>query len=161
MLFGILAFGFTKKVDLFDTFLEGAKEGVTIAVRILPTLVGLLAAVSMFKASGALDLLAYALEPLGKLLLLPREVLPLALLRPVSGSGGMVLLESVFKNSGPDSVAGRIASIICGATETTFYTIAIYFGSVGVKKTGHTVPAAISADFAAIALSGLAVKMLT
>ena len=145
----IITLGFIQKVPLFDCFLSGAKDGLGTALRILPSLVGLLAAVSMLKASGALDLLSYALAPLGRLVLLPKEVIPLALLRPVSGSGGLALMENVFKHHGPDSVAGKAASILAGATETTFYTITVYYGSVGIKKMRQSIPAALAGDLAA------------
>ena len=117
-------------------------------------------AVGMFKASGALDLLSFALEPLGKLFGLPRDLLPLALLRPISGSGAMAIFDDLLRIHGPDSLIGRIASVMEGSTETTFYTIAVYYGAAEIRQTRHTVPAALSADLTGFFLSALLVRML-
>ena len=129
---GIVGFGLLRGVKVFDLFVEGAKEGLTTAVNILPALVALVVAVGMFKASGGLDLLSFALEPIGKLLGLPREVIPLSLIRPISGSGAMAIFNDILRSHGPDSLAGRIASVMMGSTETTFYTIAVYYGAAGI-----------------------------
>lgn len=155
----ILLFGFVRKVPLFDTFLDGAKEGLRSTVSIAPALVGLIAAVTMLKASGALDLFTAAVRPLAQAVGLPPEVVPLTLLRPVSGSGSMALLNGIFADCGPDSFAGRVAAVMMGSTETTFYAIAVYFGAVGIKKTRHTVPAALSADLVSFLTSALAVRL--
>ena len=159
MIAGIVIFGLVKGVGLFDSFLSGAKEGIKTSFSILPSLIGLLAAVEMFKASGALDMLAYALKPAAELLGLPCEVMPLALMRPVSGSGGIVLLENLFQNYGPDSFVGRVGSVLAGATETTFYTIAVYYGAVAIRDTRHTIPSALAADFVGIVCSSIAVRL--
>ncbi len=156
----IVGFGLIRGVKIFDVFLEGAKEGLEVAVHILPALVALITAVGMFKASGALDLLSFLLEPVGKLIGLPREVLPLALLRPISGSGAMVLFRDILQSCGPDSLAGRVASVMEGSTETTFYTIAVYYGAAKIRDTRHSIPAALSGDIAGYLLSGLAVRLL-
>lgn len=153
MIFGILAFGLFRRVKAFDCFVEGAKDGLQSMVGIVAPLVGLMVAISMFRASGALDLLAKALSPLLHLLRLPPEVLPLALLRPVSGSASTAIVTDIFRSVGPDSPAGKIASVMMGSTETTFYTIAIYYGSVGIKDTRHTLSAALTADAVGILLS--------
>ncbi len=155
----ILLFGFFRKVPLFDTFLDGAKEGLRSTVSIAPALVGLITAVTMLKASGALDLFTAAVRPLAQALGLPPEVVPLTLLRPVSGSGSMALLNGIFADCGPDSFAGRVAAVMMGSTETTFYAIAVYFGAVGIKKTRHTIPAALSADLVSFLTSALAVRL--
>ena len=155
----ILLYGVFKKVNVFDTFVEGAKDGIGTAVRILPPLVALMTAVGMFKASGALDILTFSLEPMLKVIGVPPEVVPLALLRPVSGSGAMVFFDDILKNYGPDSFVGKVASVLQGSTETTFYTIAVYYGSVGIKKTRHTVPSAMTADIAGLLLSVLTVRL--
>lgn len=155
----ILLFGFVRKVPLFDTFLDGAKEGLRSTVSIAPALVGLITAVTMLKASGALDLFTAAVRPLAQAVGLPPEVVPLTLLRPVSGSGSMALLNGIFADCGPDSFAGRVAAVMMGSTETTFYAIAVYFGAVGIKKTRHTVPAALSADLVSFLTSALAVRL--
>ena len=155
----ILLFGFLRKVPLFDTFLEGAKEGMKSTVSIAPALIGLITAVTMLKASGAWDLFTAAIRPAAAFLGFPPEVMPLTLLRPVSGSGSIAILDQIFATCGPDSFAGRVASVMMGSTETTFYAIAVYFGAVGIKKTRHTIPAAITADTASFFISTLAVRL--
>lgn len=150
--------GLCHKVPVFDCFLEGAAEGIKTALRVLPALVGLMTAVGMFGASGALDVLAWALHPLTDLLGFPREVIPLALLRPVSGSGALAIFERILTACGPDSPAGRVASVLQGSTETTFYTIAVYYGSVKVSHTRHTLPAALAGDLMGFAASALLVR---
>ena len=157
---GIIGFGLVRGVKVFDCFVEGAKEGLSTAVSILPALVALVVAVGMFKASGGLDLLSFALEPLGKLIGLPREVIPLSLLRPISGSGALAVFADILKSHGPDSLVGRISSVLMGSTETTFYTIAVYYGAAGIKNTRHSIPAALSADITGFFISALAVKLL-
>ena len=156
----ILLFGAVKKVNVFDAFVEGARDGVTTAVKILPALVALMTAVGMFRASGALELLTFSLEPMLRVIGVPPEVVPLALLRPVTGSGAMVLFDGILRENWQDSFVGRVASVLQGSTETTFYTVAVYYGSVGIKKTRHTVPSAMTADIAGLLLSVLTVRML-
>jgi spore maturation protein B len=155
----IVLFGFLRKVSVFDTFVAGAKEGLHTSVSILPTLVGLIMAVSMLSASGALDLLSSLLAPAANFLGLPPEVMPLALIKPFSGSGSTAVLTQIYKDCGPDSFAGRVASVMAGSTETTFYAVAVYFGSVGIKKTRHTIPAAVLGDLSACILSALTVRV--
>ena len=142
----ILLFGIVRRVPVFDVFLEGAKDGLRSAVSILPSLIGLLMAVRMLKASGALDFLTGAAAPVLGILNVPPEITPLIFLRPVSGSGSTALLLQIYKSCGPDSFAGRAASVIAGSTDTTFYAIAVYFGAVGIRKIRYTVPAALAAD---------------
>ena len=156
----IIGYGLMRGVRVFEVFLEGAKEGLEMSWRILPALVALVVAVGMFKASGGLDLLSFALSPLGRFLGLPCEVMPLALMRPVSGSGAMVVFTDLLKTYGPDSMIGRIASVMMGATETTFYTVALYYGAARVRDTRHTIPAAITADITGFFMSALAVRLL-
>lgn len=158
--FFILAFGFLRKVPVFDTFVAGAKEGAVSCFEILPSLVGLMLAVNMLSASGALDMVASFLKPAALALGLPPEVMPLALMRPVSGSGSNALLLQLFHDYGPDSFVGRVASVMNGSTETTFYAIAVYFGAVGIKKTRHTIPAALTADLVGYIASVWAVRLL-
>lgn len=155
----IVLFGLARRVPVFDTFVAGAREGLHSTVSILPSLVGLIMAVSMLSASGALDLVSSFLAPAANLLGLPPQVMPLALIRPVSGSGSTAVLTQIFKDCGPDSMAGRIASVISGSTETTFYAIAVYFGSVGIKKTRHTIPAALTGDLTTCIVSALTVRL--
>lgn len=155
----ILIFGMVRRVPMFDTFLDGAKEGMKSTASIAPALIGLITAVSMLKASGALDMFTAFLAPAAQAIGLPAEVTPLALLRPISGSGSIALLDSIFSNCGPDSFAGRVASVMMGSTETTFYAVAVYFGAVGIKKTRHTIPAALSADMISFLVSALSVRL--
>ncbi|OCN01924.1 spore maturation protein [Clostridium sp. W14A] len=155
----IVLFGFLRKVPVFDTFVAGAKEGLRSTVSILPSLIGLIMAVSMLSASGALDLLSSFLAPVASLIGLPKQAMPLALIRPVSGSGSTAVLTQIFYDCGPDSFVGRVASVMSGSTETTFYAIAVYFGAVGIKKTRHTIPAALTADLTVCIVSALAVRL--
>ncbi|MEG1879737.1 MAG: spore maturation protein [Oscillospiraceae bacterium] len=150
---GFIIFGFIKKVDVYDCFVEGAKDGLQSMVKIIAPLVGLLVGITMFRASGALDILAKILSPLTGLINLPKEVVPLALLRPVSGSASIAIVNDIFANNGPDSIAGLIASVMMGSTETTFYTVAVYFGTVGIKNVRHTIFAALLADATGIILA--------
>lgn len=160
-IFFILIFGFLRKVPVFDVFVSGAREGAVSCFDILPSLVGLILAVNMLSASGALDLVSSFLRPAALALGLPPEVMPLALMRPVSGSGSNALLLQLFRDYGPDSFVGRVASVMNGSTETTFYAIAVYFGAVGIKKTRHTIPAALTADLVGYIASVWAVRLLS
>ena len=155
----IIVFGLFRRVPLFDTFVAGAKEGFASAISILPSLVGLMMAVSMLNASGALDMLSSFLAPVSRFLGLPAQVMPLALIKPVSGSGATAILTQIFQNNGTESFAGRVASVMSGSTETTFYAIAVYYGAVNIKKTRHTIPAALTADLTACIISALAVRL--
>lgn len=149
----ILCSGVFKEVKVYDVFVEGAKEGIQTVVRILPSLVGLLVAVGIFRASGALDLLTYAASPLARLLRIPSEALPLAFLRPISGSASLALVSDIIKEYGADSFIGRLVSTMMGSTETIFYTLAVYFGSVGIKNIKYTLVAALIADTASVLAS--------
>lgn len=155
----IIIFGLVRKVPVFDTFVAGAKEGIRSCISILPSLIGLMMAVTMLSASGALDMFSAFLAPAANAIGIPAQTMPLALLRPISGSGSLAILTNIFSNNGPDSFVGRVASVMMGSTETTFYAIAVYFGSVGIKKTRHTIPAALSADFTGYIASALAVLL--
>lgn len=156
----ILLTGLIKRVPVFDEFTSGAADGLQSCIRILPSLVALMTAVSMLRASGFMELITNAIAPLAKQLGFPPEVIPLALLRPVSGSGSLAMLENVYATYGADGFIGRVASVLQSSTETTFYTIAVYYGSVGIKRTRHTLPSAITGDVCGIVLSALAVRLL-
>lgn len=160
MIFLILICGLIKKVPLFDTFLCGAKDGFNSTISILPSLVGLITAVAMLRSSGTLEIISKLLEPVANFFSFPTEVLPLAFLRPVSGSGALAFIDGIFSDFGVDSFPGKVASVMMGSTETTFYAIAIYFGAVKIKNTGHAVPAALAADFAGFIMSVLSVKLI-
>ena len=156
----ILLFGFSKRVPLFEEFTAGEGEGLKSCVGVIPSLVALLTAVAMLRASGALDLLTNLITPLTDAIGLPSEVVPLALMRPVSGSGSLAVLEGIYSTYGPDSVPGLVASVLQSSTETTFYTIAVYYGSVRIKRTRHTLAAAATGDIFGILFSALAVRLL-
>ncbi len=156
----ILLFGFVRDVPVFDVFLQGAREGIRTSLKLLPTLIGLVAAVSMVRASGLLELLCGLLAPLAEAAGVSPEILPLALLRPISGSGASAYTLDLFRQYGPDSETGKIASVLSSSTETTFYAVAVYFGALGYKKLYHTLPAALAGDLTALAASILSVRLL-
>jgi len=139
-----------KRIKVYESFIEGAKEGFQIGVRIIPYLVGILVAIGMFRASGAMDWLVALLSPLTNLASFPAEVLPTALMKPFSGSGALGLMSDLFKIHGPDTFIGRLASVIQGSTETTFYILAVYFGSVAIRNTRYTLGACLLGDLAGI-----------
>jgi spore maturation protein B len=151
--------GIIRKVKVYDVFIEGAKEGFDVAVRIIPFLVGLLVAIGMFRGSGAMDLLTAALRPIVTPIGFPPELVPLGILRSLTGSGSLAFTTDLIKSHGPDSFIGRTAATMYGSTETTFYVLAVYFGAVGVRRTRHAVPAALIADLVA-ALAAVSVWTL-
>jgi spore maturation protein B len=148
-----------KKLDAFALFTEGAKNGLRVVIHIAPSMLGLITAVGILSSSGALDALAGLISPLTEAVGFPAEVLPLTLLRPVSGGGALAVLESILAKSGADTAVGRIASIVCGGGETTFYALAVYFGGAGVKKTSYAIPAALIADFTVSVAAVAAVRL--
>lgn len=155
----ILITAFVRKVDVLKEFTAGAAEGLNTAKNLLPPLVLFLTAIGMFRASGALDVLTSALSRPAAALGIPKEVLPLMLLKPFSGSGSFAVIEDIFANYGADSFIGRVASVIAGSTETTFYTIAVYYGAVHISKTRHTVPSALAADLTGFLFSAFFVRL--
>ena len=150
---GIIVFGLLKRINVYDVFLQGAKEGIKIGVGIIPPVVGLLAAIGMFRASGAMDFVIGFLKPLTDLIRIPPEIVPFAIMRPISGSGSLAMATDIFKNFGTDSLSGRAVSVMMGSTETTFYTLAVYFGCVKASDTRHTLKCALCADIVGIVLS--------
>ena len=138
------------KVNVYASFVDGAKEGFEVAVMIIPYLVAILVAIGMFRASGALELVTSLLSPLTEAIGMPAETVPAALMRPLSGSGTLGIVTELMKTHGPDSFIGRLASTMYGSTETTFYVIAVYFGAVNIKKTRHAVAAGLIADVVGI-----------
>ncbi len=151
--------GLWKRVDLWSALVGGAGEGLRTSVRIAPALIGLLTAVYMLRASGALDLLGQALSPLLRAVGIPPETVPLLLIRPVSGSAAMGVGADIIAACGPDSAAGRIAAVMLGSTETTFYTVAVYFGAAKVTRTRYAVPAALCGDLVGFLAAGAAVRL--
>ncbi|HKR64013.1 MAG TPA: nucleoside recognition domain-containing protein [Thermoanaerobaculia bacterium] len=150
--------GMIRGVKVFDAFVDGAKDGFDVAIKIIPFLVGLLVAIGMFRASGAMDLLTNALKPVIATTGFPAELLPLAILRTLTGSGSLAFTTDLIKTNGPDSLIGRMAAVMYGSSETTFYVIAVYFGAVSVKRTRHAVPAALIGDVVA-AIATVAICM--
>ena len=148
-----------RKVDLFSAMSAGARDGWQVVKSILPSLVVLLTAVYMLRASGALEALAKLCAPLFSLLGIPPETAALIFLRPVSGSGALAVGSEIMSRFGPDSYLGRCAAVMLGSTETTFYVIAVYFGAAGIKKTRHAVPAALAADLTGFVMAALSVRL--
>ena len=143
----IIVYGLIEKQTTFDIFLEGAKEGIQIVVNIFPTLLGLFLSINILRASGIIEAFTNLVLPLLNLLKIPAEILPLALLRPISGSASMAIATDIMKNFGVDSLIGLISSTIMGSTETTLYTIALYTSAIRIKKTRFVLIAALTADF--------------
>jgi spore maturation protein B len=141
--------GLLRGIKVYDVFIEGAKEGFDVAVKIIPFLVGILVAIGMFRGSGAMDLLMAALRPLVASTGFPAELVPLTILRSLTGSGSLAFTTDLIKTYGPDSVIGRMAATLYGSSETTFYVLAVYFGAVGVRRTRHAVAAALIGDLVA------------
>lgn len=141
-----LGWGIIKKVKVYEVFVEGAKDGFNTSVRIIPYLVAMLFAIGIFRASGAMDVLASLFAPATNLIGMPSETLALAFMRPLSGSGSLGIMTELMKVHGPDSFIGVLAATMYGSTETTFYVLAVYFGSVQIKNTRHALPAGLIAD---------------
>jgi spore maturation protein B len=153
MFLSILSYGIYKKVNLYDSFVSGAKDGMNTVFTILPTLVGLMVAVGILRASGALDIITSAAIPVTDALGYPQEAVPLTLMRLVSSSAATGLLLDIFKTHGPDSYLGRLVSVMMSCTETILYTMSIYFMSVKITKTRYTLAGALAANFAGVAAS--------
>jgi spore maturation protein SpmA len=159
---GIPFYGFARRVKVYEAFIEGAKEGFNVAVRIIPYLVAILAAVGAFRAAGAMDALARVLGPVTAPLGLPAEVIPVAIVRPLSGGGSLGIVGSIFAapGLGPDSYAGRLASVLQGSTETTFYVLSVYCGAVGIVRYRHALAAGLSADGTGLVASVAIARLL-
>ena len=147
---GIPAYAAYKNVEVYDEFITGAKQGIRVILKILPHLIAMFVAIGMFRASGGFTLLGQWIGPLFELVGIPRDVMPLAMVRPFSGSASNALLLETIQTHGPDSLLSRISATIMGSTETTFYVLAIYFGSVGIKRSRYAVPTGLIADFAGV-----------
>ena len=156
----LVTYGWVRQVAIYDSLVEGAKEGFQVALRIIPFLVAILVLIGMFRTSGALDVLVGFLTPLTALVGMPAEVLPLAVLRPFSGSGSFALAAEAMQAHGPDSLIGYMSGTFTGSTETTFYTLAVYYGAIGIRKTRHTVPACLTADITGILAATFIVNLL-
>jgi spore maturation protein B len=155
-----LGWGLVKKVKVYEVFVEGAKDGFNVAVRIIPYLVAMLMAIGIFRASGAMELLTDLLAPVTMLIGMPPETLPMALMRPLSGSGSLGIMTELMSVHGPDSLIGVLASTMYGSSETTFYVLAVYFGSVNIRNTRHAVPTGLIADIAGMLAAVWIVNLL-
>ena len=158
LLSGASLWGARRHVDVYDALVTGGKSGLQVAVSILPALAALLTAVYMLRASGAFDILAWMLRPVTEALSIPADLVPLMLLRPVSGSGASAYVAMLLQQYGPDSELGRMASVLASSTDTTFYAASIYLGSVGMKKSGWILPAALLGDLTAAVVTVAAVR---
>ena len=152
-------YGAAKGVKVYESFVEGAKGGFQMAIRIIPYLVAILVAVAMLRGAGGIDLLARWLDPILTRIGFPVEILPLAIMRPLSGSGSLGVVTELVKVHGPDSFIGRLAASAYGSTETTFYVLAVYFGSVGIKKTRHAVISGLVADIVSLIAAIIVCRM--
>ncbi|MEY8762708.1 MULTISPECIES: spore maturation protein [Clostridium] len=150
IVFIVVTYGIFKRVKVYECFVEGAKEGIGICIKIFPYLLAMIIAVGVFRESKALDYFIALVRPVVEIIGLPPEVVPLVLVKPLSGSGALGIFAETLSKFGPDSYIGRVSSIIMGSTETIFYTLTVYFGAVGIKKIRHTLWAAIMADMSAI-----------
>ncbi|WP_198285798.1 MULTISPECIES: spore maturation protein [Thermobacillus] len=148
-----------RKVPVYETFVEGAKDGFGTAVGLIPHLVGMITAISMFRASGAMDLMLAAVKPLFERLGVPSEVVPLGLLRPITGAGSLAYTTDLIKTYGPDSMIGRIASTIQGSTDTTLYVLTVYFGAVGIRRTRYALKVGLFSDLVGF-VAAIAVCMI-
>ena len=157
---GIPLFGSYKKVAVFDSFIDGAKHGVDLVLKLIPYLVGMVVAIGMLRSSGFFDILTIILSPLLEIINIPSEIIPLAAMRPFSGSACQAILIDIFKSLGGVHPTSLMSSVIMGSTETTFYTLAVYFGAVGIKKMRHAVWCSLIADLTGIVCSIMVTKWL-
>lgn len=156
----VVCFGLYKKIDVFDTFVQGVQKGIEIALKIFPTILGLVTAVFMLRASGAIEILSEFLLPFTKLLGIPKECTALILLKPISGGGGLAIGSDILKNFGADSYIGRVTAVMLASSETSFYTMSIYFGSLKISKMRYTIISALTADLVAFVVASHIVKLL-
>jgi spore maturation protein B len=156
----ILVYGTIKKVPTYEAFVEGGKDGFQLAISLIPYLVGMLVAIAVFRASGAMEALIHVMKPLFSIIGAPAEIVPLALMRPISGTGALGLTTDLIATYGPDSFIGRLASTMQGSTDTTFYILTVYFGAVGIKKMGDALKVGLLADLIGIIASIIIVTIV-
>ena len=149
-----------KKVPTYEVFVDGGKEGLKIAVQLIPFLVGMLIAIQVFRASGAMNAIIQLIQPVLSLFGVPADIVPLALMRPISGTGALAITTDLIHTHGPDSFIGRLASTMQGSTDTTFYILTVYFGAVGIKKMGDALKVGLLADLAGIIASIIIVTLV-
>ena len=159
LLAAVAVWGTARRVDVYGALSTGAAQGLRVTVRIFPALLGLMTAVSMLRASGALEWLTALCAPALEMLGIPPELMPLMLIRPISGGGALAVGSDLIQSCGPDSYPGRVAAVMLGSTETTFYTVAVYFGAAGIFRTRYAIPAALTADLMGFAASALTVRL--
>lgn len=155
----VLLFGIVRRVPVFECFSQGAEKGISTCLSLLPVLTGLMVGIYMLQASGALDILCDLLSPVFSLFGIDSSLVSLCVLSPVSGSGSLSVYETILAEYGADSQTGRIASVIAGSTETTFYALSVYFGSQGIKKYTSVVPCALLGDFVSFIMAGITVRL--
>lgn len=156
---GIIIYGARKKVDVYNSFLSGAKEGLITSFNIFPAIIGMVFAINLFLNSGVINFVLGWLSPIFKLLSVPLSILPMALLRPISGTASLAIMNDIFINYGPDSYMGRLASVLQGCTDTTIYVLALYFGSVKISKTRHALGTGLFADLIGIIMAFVLVSV--
>ena len=159
IIFIILIYGIKKKVNVYDSFLEGAKGSFEIIFNIFPSMLAMILGVNIFINSGLINIIFEILRPLFNFIKIPVEIIPMALMRPISGSSSLALLNNILSSFGPESLVGRISSIIQGSTDTTFYVISLYFGSIGIKKIRYSLWVGLFADIIGIISSVVVVKL--
>lgn len=159
MILAVFTYGIATKTDIFDAFIEGATEGLKTTFDILPALVCLMTCIGMFKASGCMEILTQLIAPVTSFFGFPDECIPLIFIRPLSGSGALSVYDGIIAENGADSFVGRVASTMMGSTETTFYTVAIYFGAAKIKKSRYAIPAALTGDMIGWIASAVAVRL--
>ena len=159
MVVAIVLFGLFKRVKVFDCFMQGAKKGLFTLYELLPSITGLVVAVTMLRQSGAMNLISSLLSPITNLFGIPDEITPIGLLSPISGGGSLSLFESVLKQYGPDSFIGQVASVVMGSTDTTLYAVTVYYSAISIKNTRHTLFAGLTADFLSLVLSSFFVRL--
>lgn len=157
IVFLIVFYGFYKKIDVYEAFISGVKEGLSMALKIFPTMFAMVVSIDILIKSNALNALITLIEPICFRLSIPKEILPLAFIRPISGSSSLVLMSDLLKTYGPDSFIGRVASLIQGSTDTTIYILGLYFSSIGIKKIKYSLIVGLLADLFAIILSILVI----
>ncbi|MBE6140444.1 MAG: spore maturation protein [Firmicutes bacterium] len=157
---GVVFYGFRKKINVYDSFLEGAKEGLIITFNIFPTVMAMVFAINIFLDSNFINYLLSSVKPFFAILNIPLEIMPMALLRPVSGTASLAIMNDIFINYGPDSYLGRLSSIIQGCTDTTIYVLALYFGSIGIKKIRYSLKVGLFADLIGITVAFILTSIL-
>jgi len=155
----IISFGLFEKIDLYDTFLEGVQEGLKMAIKIFPTILAMIVSINVLLKSNIVNDLVKYIEPFLEILKFPKEVLPLAIMRPISGSSSLVLMNELFVAHGPDSFIGRVASVLQGSNDTTIYIIGLYFGSIGIKKIRYAMKVGLLADLISVLLAVVMVSI--